>query len=269
MHGDDEPVRLGPPRRAVRQVPAPGHARRRRERHEPRRHRGRALAGVAGRQPGAAQRPGAERARRAGRAPARRLGRAATRRGSTPTTTASTTTPGRRSWTRSGSPIADGGDAAGVRRPARRPRQRPRARRPRGRVVRRQGPAHAARATTVRGQFHLRYCGNGSLRRVPRLAVGGGRRRDHGGATARFGARPRRLARAGGADRVHAGPDPRHVPRPRTARRSSRSSSSSRAARRGGRIRPARWAGRTRHRAAPGRPGRRVPTCPVPSARTA
>ena len=56
------------------------------------------------------------------------------------------------------------GDVAGVhRQPARRPQQRPRPRRPLGRVLRRQGPAHAARSNGCEGRFNLSYCGNGSL----------------------------------------------------------------------------------------------------------
>ena len=73
-------------------------AHRQRRDHEPRRDRGRALAGVAGDQPGA----------RTGPAPSARdrrswtcstTGWRATRRASTPTRTASTTRRGRRSWT--------------------------------------------------------------------------------------------------------------------------------------------------------------------------
>ena len=56
-----------------------------------------------------------------------------------------------------------GGDAPGVRRSARRPRRRPRPRRALGRVLRGQGPAHAARRARSNGPFNLRYCGGGSL----------------------------------------------------------------------------------------------------------
>ena len=150
MHGDDDAVRLGAPRRAVRQVPAPGHAGRRRERHEPRRDRGRALAGVAGRQPGAARRC-PRRTRLAAAAvdvlddwvqrDAPRLD-ADNRRHST-------TMPAPTIMNALWRPIAEA-----VMRPVfgdlpRRPRRRPRPRRPRRRVVRRQGPAHAARTAAT------------------------------------------------------------------------------------------------------------------------
>ena len=58
-------LRLGAPGRAVRQVAEAGRGITDVvERHEPRRHRGRALAGLAGGEQGPARRPGAERARR-------------------------------------------------------------------------------------------------------------------------------------------------------------------------------------------------------------
>ena len=142
-------VRLGAPRRAVRPVPAARVTLADDvERHEPRRHRGRALAGVAGRQPGAARRAGAERARPAGRrrssttgcgrdapAPRRRQRRA------------STTTPAPAIMDALWRPIADAvmrpvfGDLLGDLDAVRGPRRLVR------RVLRRQGPAHAARAT--------------------------------------------------------------------------------------------------------------------------
>ena len=51
---------------------------------------------------GASRRPGAERARRSRSSTSSTTGSAATRRASTPTSTGSTTSPGRRSWTRPG-----------------------------------------------------------------------------------------------------------------------------------------------------------------------
>ena len=135
----------------------------RRQRHEPRRDRGRALAGVAGREPGAARRPRAEPARRAGGRRARRLGAPRRARCSTPTTAASTTTPGPTIMNALWNPIATAVMQPGVRRPHRRPRRHPRPRQPLGRVVRRQGPAHAARTSRCKGRFHLSYCGKGSL----------------------------------------------------------------------------------------------------------
>ena len=102
MHGDDEPYGSVQRVEMFDQWPkrAPDH--RQRRDHEPSRDRGRALARLAGGQQGPARRPGAERARPAGRRSARRLGRAATLRASTPTGTAPTTRPVRRSWTTPG-----------------------------------------------------------------------------------------------------------------------------------------------------------------------
>ena len=82
------------------------------------------------------------------------------------------------------------GDAAGVRRPHRRPR-----------------PASAGSAALsgesyvdkdlrtllhehVHGRFNLRYCGNGSLDRLPRLAVGGRRTRSPAASPRRRGPNP-------------------------------------------------------------------------------
>ena len=105
MHGDDEPYGSVQRVELFDKFPRRGQAHRRRRHHEPRGDRGRPLAGLAGRQPACCTtRPGAQRARRAGRRPARRLGPRATRRASTPTTTASTTRPARRSWTSSVAP---------------------------------------------------------------------------------------------------------------------------------------------------------------------
>ena len=67
-------VRLGPARRAVQPVAEARAHHRRRQHHEPGRHRGRPRARVARRQPGAAHGAGAERARPGGRRHARRLG---------------------------------------------------------------------------------------------------------------------------------------------------------------------------------------------------
>ena len=95
-------VRVGAPGRAVRQVPAPRRAGRRRRRDEPRRDRGRAFARVAGREPGAARRRPRRTRRPRRRSTCSTSGCSATRRASTPTATGRTTTPARRSWTRSG-----------------------------------------------------------------------------------------------------------------------------------------------------------------------
>ena len=99
-------LRLGPARRAVRQGAGQGHAGQHGRHHEPGGHRGRALARVAVDQQGAGDGQGAQRPRRSGQDDPGRLGRAATRRGWTPTTTAPSTSPGRRSWTRPGTPMA-------------------------------------------------------------------------------------------------------------------------------------------------------------------
>ena len=67
-------LRLGPARRAVRPLPQGREAHRRGREHEPGRHRGRAVTGVAGGEQGPALGAGTQRARPAGRRPARRLG---------------------------------------------------------------------------------------------------------------------------------------------------------------------------------------------------
>ena len=102
MHGDDEPYGSVHRVELFDQFPGQARARRRRQRHEPRRHRGRAVAGVARRQRGAPRQPA--RAERASTQAVVRLlddwvrqRRAAPRRRQR---RASTTTPGRRSWTR-------------------------------------------------------------------------------------------------------------------------------------------------------------------------
>ena len=192
-------LRLGPARRAVRPVPA---ARSRLtddvERHEPRRDRGRPLAGVAGGQPGAAH-----RRRRRTRATQQVVDllddwvrRDAPRLDADndgiydeagPTIMDDALAPDRR-----------GGDAAACSATCSATlERRPRPRRPRRRVLRRQGPAHAARRPACAGKFNLRYCGKGSLERVPRLALGRARRgrraaRDRSSATRirRPGCRP-------------------------------------------------------------------------------
>ena len=95
MHGDDEPYGSVQRVEMFDRVPAPRAAHRRRRGHEPRRDRGRALAGLAGRQPRAAHGPGAQRPRRRRSSPCSTTGCAATPPASTPTATASTTRPGR------------------------------------------------------------------------------------------------------------------------------------------------------------------------------
>ena len=87
-------LRLGAPGRDVRQVAGAAADHRQRRHHEPRRHRGRALAGLAGRQPGAAQ-PARRRTPATSRSSTcSTTGSTATRRASTPTATASTTSAG-------------------------------------------------------------------------------------------------------------------------------------------------------------------------------
>ena len=182
------------------------------ERHEPGRDRGRPLARVARREPGAAQRCRPRTRSPTAPSTCSTTGCSATRRGSTPTTTASTTTPARRSWTRCGarSPTA-------VMRPVYGDllddlddvRSLGRARR---RVVRRQGPAHAARAdrgpgpsstcataATARSTPAGRRCGPRSTQPWPR-------------ARRRAGAGSGGVARRRVAHRLRAGPHPRHDP---------------------------------------------------------
>ena len=229
MHGDDEPYgsvqRVELFDKFPRRVKLTDDV----EHHEPRRHRGRALAGVAGGEQGAAHRAGAERARPAGGRPARRLGRAATRRGSTPTTTGTTTSRRRRSWTPLWRPIAERRDAAGVRRPARRPRRRARPGRA-GRASPTSTRTCARCSATACRAFNLRYCGKGSLDAC-RASLWAALHQRCATTWPRSSASPDPatwLATAR-AHRVHAGPDPEHDARPPTARRSSRCSSSSRA----------------------------------------
>ena len=206
---------------------AEGEDHRRRRDHEPRRDRGRALAGLAGRQPGAAHRPGAERPRSGGRRPARRLGRARRaaprRRQRRPTTTRPGPTIMDAIWR----PIAERGDGAAVRRPARRPRQRPRPRRPRRASPTSTRTCGRCSATTVKGKFNLRYCGKGDARRVPRRRCG---TRSTRAPTASRPTSAAAIRRRGAARRARTGfaPGllPEHGSRPRTGRRSSRCSSS-------------------------------------------
>ena len=163
MHGDDEPYG------SVQRVELFDQCPRRRrltddvEHHEPRRHRGRPLAGVAGGQPACctAGRPRTPATSRSSTSST--TGSAATRRGSTPTTTASTTTPARRSWTPpgrrsprrscarcSGNLLGDLDDVRGLGGPS-------------GRVLRRQGPPHAARRPGPRAASTCATAATGSL----------------------------------------------------------------------------------------------------------
>ena len=92
-------LRLRAAGRAVRQVPGQGAPARRGERDEPRGHRGRALARVAGDQQGASRRSGARTPSTSRWWTSWTPGSGTTPRGWTPTTTAPGTAPGRRSWT--------------------------------------------------------------------------------------------------------------------------------------------------------------------------
>ena len=164
MHGDDEPFGSVHRVELFDKFPRRGQARRRRQHHEPGRHRGRALAGVAGRQQGA-PRPGRRRTRRdqqvvdllddwverdAPRLDADNDGQY---------DEAGAGDHGRRLARRSPNAVM----RPRVRRPARRPRQRARPRR--ARRASRTSTRTCARcsATGVQGRFNLRYCGNGSL----------------------------------------------------------------------------------------------------------
>ena len=107
MHGDDDPYGSVHRVELFDQFPAQGLAGRRRERHEPRRDRGRPRPGLAGREPGAAHRSGAEPARRSRWWRCSTTGSRATRRRSTRTTTGSTTRPGPTIMDALWTPIAD------------------------------------------------------------------------------------------------------------------------------------------------------------------
>ena len=226
MHGDDDAVRLGAPRRAVRPVPAPRHAGGRRQRDEPRRDRGRPLAGLAGRQPGAARRRRAEPALRRRWSTCSTTGCDATHRRSTPTTTASTTMPAPTVMDALWRPIAEAvmrpvygdltDDLDSIR-----------------------GLGGLAGESYVdkdlrtllddrgRGRVQPALLRQRIARRVPGVAVGR-RRPGRGRARGRAGARPRGVAQRRAAHRLHPRAHPRHDPRRRTGRRSSRCSSSRR-----------------------------------------
>ena len=139
-------IRIGAPCRAVRQVAAARAAHRQRRDHEPRGDRGRALARLAGGQPGAANRPGAERARPqvvdilddwvARDAPRLDADEDGLYDEAGPAIMDA-------AWR----PIAEAVDEAGVRRPCLRPERRPRPRRALRRVVRGQGSSARCWAT--------------------------------------------------------------------------------------------------------------------------
>jgi hypothetical protein len=198
MHGDDEPY--GSAQRVelfdkCRQ----GQDRERRRHHEPRRDGGRALARVADHQPRPASPAGPGRPRRARRADPRRLGRARRAAGGRGQ---------RRPLGRRGSgdprqPVAAArrrGHEPGVRAACSRPRRRPRP----GWPVRHSYVDKDLRTLLgdpVRGRFHLRYCGNGSLPACrASLWRRSTRRPTHLAASART--RPDGLAAAGGGARA-------------------------------------------------------------------
>ena len=226
MHGDDDAVRLGAPRRAVRPVPANGHAGRRRQRDEPRRDRGRALAGVAGREPGAARRRGAEPARRAASWTCSTTGCGATRPRLDADNNGQYDDAGPTIMDAVWRPIAEAvmrpvfGDLLGD------ARRRPRARRPRRRVLRRQGPAHAARPSAVQRQVQPALLRQRVARRVPGVAVGGGRCRVADRSSPQQGAGPGGVAQRRASRRASRPASSPTRSGPRTGRRSSRCSSS-------------------------------------------
>ena len=78
-----------------------------------------------------------------------------------------------------------------------------------GRVVRRQGPAHAARTIGCKGQFNLRYCGNGSLDAC-RASLWAAVDQVAASLAAAAGPGPDGVAEHGSAHRLHARADPRH-----------------------------------------------------------
>ena len=188
MHGDDEPYGSVQRVELFDQFPKRPRHRRRGQRDEPRRHRGRPLAGLAGREQGAARRAGAERARRAGREHPRRLGaprRSAPRRGQRrPLRRVRPGDHGRRLAAGRG-----GGHASRARATACSERWTTSAaseRRPASRTWTRTCARCSAGA--CEGKFNLRYCGKGSLsacRASLWAAVDTGRGRARRGARAR------------------------------------------------------------------------------------
>ena len=226
MHGDDEPYGSVQRVELFDKWPGPAAAARRGGRDEPRRHRGRALAGVAGREPGARAGTGAERARPAGGRHARRLG---------PARCSAAGRRQRRELRRAGPGDhgrgldADRGDrdapvCGDLLDDLERRAQPGRARR---RVLRGQGPAHACSATGA-GQVPPPLLRQRQAQRPAGASLWTSldTSRQGSGQPPRARSRPsgwRRRGRTG----VHPGPDPEHRCGPRTARRSSRCWSSS------------------------------------------
>ena len=211
MHGDDEPYGSAQRVELFDRYPGQVDAAGQRQHHEPRGDRGRALAGVADRQPRPALGQYPQRARRAGDRDPRRLG--GPRR---PASGRRQRLVLRRAWPghhgRRVPAAHRGGHEAGVlRRPPRGPQRRPRAERPVRALVRRQGPAHAARRPGAR-EVQPALLRQRLARGMPRVAVGGAQ---PGGGHHRLQAgheRSDRLALHGRPHELPARPAPEHVP---------------------------------------------------------